>query len=639
MNDGLIGVRERTLARFAPPPTLTVSQFADRELVVATGPLAGARWRTDFAPYQRGIMDAFHEPGVEIVVVMGSAQWGKTSIAEKAVAYHIAQDPCPILVVEPTVTPMAEDFSKNRLAPMIEASPALRDKISEPRSVKDGTNTTLAKSFNGGFLAIGGANSAASLAARSIRLLVLDEVDRYPAELPGEGNPIEIAMKRTLTYRGRRRILMLSSPTLRGAPIDAWFQQGDRRRYHVPCPACEQLQVLQWANVKFTARDPETAQFACPFCGVLFGDRERIEILARGQWIPERPMRGGIASFHMWEGYSPFSSLAEMVGGFLRAHEARTAGDRSKIHTWINTTLGEPIDPDDGEGVESHVLLARREEYLARVGAEVRRVDVPAGACCLTLGIDVQDDRLEAVVVGWGPGEEAWIIDRHTLPGNTSLPEPWRQLDELLDAQYEHASGARVHALAACIDSAGHRTNEVYSYVERRAARKVFATIGRDGDRPIVSSPAPRKWGRNERPVPLYTIGVDTAKSLWMSRLKLSEKGPGFVHLPVLDLIDEEFCEQLTSERLVTRWTKGVPSTQWVKTRPRNEALDCAVLSLAALRLLNPRLDQMAAILAVTMATREGTDSPAPAPATNGIPRPTLPPRRVSHSTYLGGGR
>src|SRR6185295_470666 len=173
-------------AGYNPPPRLTVSEFADRELVVTSGPLAGTHWSTDWAPYQREIMDAFHEPGVEIVVVMGSAQWGKTSIALNLVAYHMVHDPCPILVVEPTVDPMAREFAKNRLDPLIAASPALRAVVSKKRA-KDSANTMLAKAFRGGSIAIGGANSAASLAARTIRVLILDEIDRYPAELTGEG--------------------------------------------------------------------------------------------------------------------------------------------------------------------------------------------------------------------------------------------------------------------------------------------------------------------------------------------------------------------------------------------------------------------------------------------------------------------
>jgi phage terminase large subunit GpA-like protein len=255
------------------------------------------------------------------------------------------------------------------------------------------------------------------------------------------------------------------------------------------------------------------------------------------------------------------------------------------MHTWQNTTLGEPVESEQGEGVEPHALLSRAEAYEA---------SVPGGACFLTMGVDTQDDRLEALVVGWGPGEESWLVDRQRLEGDTTQPGPWAALDELLARQYLHANGRRMPISATCLDTAGHRTTQAYDYVlkHRQAAlRKIFATIGRNGQRPIVSSPSPRTWGKGSRPVDLYTIGVDAAKSLIQTRLGLvapeAERpgGPGFVHLPDQDWVDDEFAAQLTSERLMTKYTKGIAVQVWKQIRPRNEMLDCAVLALAALRL------------------------------------------------------
>lgn len=622
--------------QWAPPPDLTVSEFCDAELIVTTGPLAGTHWQTDFAPYQRGPLDAFSEPGIEYVVVRSSAQVGKSSIAVAHVAYHIAHDPCPILIVEPTVDPMAKDFATNRLDPVIAASPILKDAVSKKRA-KDSTNTTLHKTFRGGALSIGGANSASSLAARSIRLLVLDEIDRYPPELPGEGSTINIALKRTAAYRGRRRILMLSTPTLKNAPIDAWFKRGDQRRFYVPCPGCQHFHALEWRNVRWTDADPGTARLHCPSCDHAIDDAERVSILNLGEWRAEapNPQNPAIASFHLWEAYSPFSSLREIVGSFLAARQAQKAGDRAEMHTWQNTTLGEPIEKEQGEGVEAHALMRRREAYAAAV---------PAGAALLTLGVDTQDDRLEGLVVAWGPGEESWLVDRIRITGDTSQPGPWSQLDEVLARTYQHESGQRLPVYATCIDTAGHRTREAYRYVLghlRLAQRRVWAIIGRAGQRPIVSSPSPRTWGENQRPVDLYTIGVDAAKSLIVARLGLDTAPtpaegapepaaptghsiPGFVHLPDVEWADEELAEQLTSERLVTRWSKGVPVQEWKQVRARNEMLDCSVYALAALRLARVDLSLMASRLAAVSA-----GDPAPVAA-----KPTA--RRVSRSGYLG---
>lgn len=585
-------VFDRVWATWAPPPELRVSEFCDQELVVASGPYAGTRWQTDFAPYQRGILDAFSEPGVEYVVCRTSSQVGKTSIAVGELAFHIAHDPCPALVVEPTVEPMARDFAKNRLEPIIEASPILRRTVSKKRS-RDSSNTILAKSFRGGFLAIGGANSAASLAARSVRLLLLDEIDRYPPELPGEGSTIKIALKRTQAFRGRRRVMLLSTPTLKDAPIDSWFKRGDQRRYYVPCPDCGHMHPFEWRNVRWEEGDAATARLHCPACDYGIDEAERVSILDRNkgaEWRPEaRARRPNIVSFHLWEAYSPFSSLYEIVDSFLDARRAQKAGDAAEMHTWQNTTLAEPIEPQEGEGLEPHIVLQRAEPF---------EMAAPGPVAALTVGVDTQDDRLEALVIGWGPGEESWVVDRQRLPGDPEHAGVWALLDELLAKSYPHPSGRRLEILACCIDSAGHKTTKVYEWVRNKVgmARRVFATIGRTGQKPIVSAPSPRHWGTNPRPVDLYTIGVDAAKALIMGRLALQEQGPGYIHVPQADWADEDFAQQLTAERLVTRYSKGVPIQEWrlVKPGQRNEALDCFVLALAALRLSRVDLALMA---------------------------------------------
>lgn len=630
---GMDRILERVLSGFRPPPDLTVSQFADQELVVTSGPLAGTRWQTDFAPYQRGILDAVHEPGVQFIVVMGSSQWGKTACAVAVVAYHIAHDPCEILIVEPTVDPMAKDFAKNRLDPTIKASPALSAVVDRKRQ-RDASNTVLLKTFRGGYLALAGSNSAASLAARPVRVLVLDEVDRYEREQKKEGDTLSIAIKRTTTFRSRRRVLMLSSPTLVDGPIHSWFLQGDQRRYYVPCPSCGHMHPFEWKQVKWDHDDPRTARLKCPACEYGIGEAERVAVLSRGEWRGESIERSdpSVVSFHLWEAYSPLSSLADIVAGFLRARAAQKAGDHSVMHTWQNTTLGEPVEPDQGEGVEPVGLLLRRETYG---GAEV---DLPDGACCLTAGVDTQDDRLELVVVGWGKGEESWVVDRQTFPGDTSHPAPWLELDQALGHEYRHERGMRIGIRAAAIDSAGHRTDMVYHYAAMWAARRVYAIIGRDGQQAIVSSPSPRRYGQGERKVALYTVGVDSVKALLMSRLMVTDKGPGYVHLPVSEWCDAEFCAQLTSERLKTSFERGVKKQVWKKIRPRNEALDCYVYALAAFYQQQPdskrRLDWLNQLAAEIAAYGE---KPPPVPSTPAVKKPSwLGPRR---SSWLKGDR
>jgi phage terminase large subunit GpA-like protein len=463
-----------------------------------------------------------------------------------------------------------------------------------------------------------------------VKLLILDEIERFPIELEGEGATIEIALKRTLAYQPHRRVLLLSSPKLVGGPIHKWFQRGDQRHYYVPCVHCGAMDRIRWANVRWTDDDPATAHLVCTACGGQWGDADRLASLAKGEWLAEHPERADhrIVSFAMWEGYSPLSTLREIVRTFLAARQAQREGDRSLMHTWQNTTLGEPVEPDDGIGVEPHVLLLRREPYC-------QDVDAPEGVVAITMGVDLQDDRIEALVVGWGLGEESWLLDRQVLPGDPAQPSVWEMLDQILETEYRHALGVALPIHASAVDSGGHKTDFVYDYCRRQAARRVYAVKGVAGARPVVSSPSPRRGGVGERKVDLFLVGVDSAKALLMSRLALTEKGRGYIHIPVADWADEELAAQLTSERLVTRFTKGIPETFWKQMRARNEMLDAWIYSYWAMRRLRPPLEQWSARIAEAAAARRAFDTaaagnqpPAPAPVeTAGDPADPSPPR------------
>ncbi len=604
-----MNLAQRCLAAFEPPPELSVSEWADRERrLSAESSAEPGPWRTDRAAYQRGIMDTVRDPSVPMIVIQASAQCGKTEILINALGCHIDLDPCPIMLVQPTID-MALAFSKDRLGPMLRDTPVLRGKVSDERN-RDGTQTLLRKSFQGGHLTLAGANSPASLAQRPIRLIIADDVDRFPPVVGEEGDPLDLAIKRSTTY-WNRKIMIASTPTVKGiSRIEAWYALSDQRRYHVPCPRCGTYHVLQWINVRWQERDPKTAHLICPGCGGRIENHERAAMVQAGVWRPTAPFQG-VAGFHIWEVYSPWVNLTDLVAKFLEAHKR---GPES-LRVFINTSLGETWE-DEATKVEPTGLLAHAEAYPA---------PLPAGVFCLTAGVDTQDDRLEVLVMGWGLGEEAWVVDVRTLPGDPQRPEPWQMLDEILASPYQHENGARLPVLATCIDSAGHRTDHVYDYVRKRQHLRVFATVGRDGDRPIVSAPTQKKTGRNPRPVALYTVGVDMVKSLLMTRLGLAKPGPGFIHLPAGHPgVHEEFCKQLTAEKLVTKYVKGVPHREWVQTRPRNEALDTAVLALTAFKMLNPKLDQMAARL-------QGAGSaPHPArPAALAAPQPAIQqPRR-----------
>lgn len=517
-------------------------------------------------------MDAVSDPSIDTIVVMSSAQVGKTEILNNMAGFHITHDPAPILVLQPTLE-MAQTWSKDRLAPMLRDTPALRGKVKDPRSRKS-QNTLLHKTFPGGHITMAGSNSPASLASRPIRVVLCDEVDRYPVSAGTEGDPVNLARKRTTTF-WNRKIILASTPTVKGASrVELEFDQSDQRYFYVPCPHCNQTQRLVWSSVSWTKNEqgkglPRTAKYTCEHCAALWSEVERHLAVRRGAWIATQPSNGR-AGFHLSELYSPWSTLEGMVQAFIEAK-----GNPELLKTWVNTTLGETWE-EEGETVDGVGLYGRRETYPAQV---------PEKALLLTAGVDIQRDRIEMEVVAWGEGEESWNVDYLVLPGDTSRPEVWRDLDDCLQATYTHETGTELHITSACIDS-GDQTTTVYGFVKPRQGRRIFAIKGVSGPgRPVVKV-SRKKSGRKTRDVDLYQVGVDDAKGIIYARLGIEEPGPGYCHFNVER--DEEYFAQLTAEKLVVKHYRGFPRKEWVKSRQRNEALDCRVYAFAALKILNP---------------------------------------------------
>lgn len=554
-------LRKEGLRVLTPPPRLTISAWADenRRLSPESSAEPG-QFRTDRAPYQRGIMDAVTDPAVEKVVTMTSAQVGKTVILENIIGYYIAQDPAPMLVVFPTQE-MAQAFSKDRLAPMLRDSPVLRGKVQDPRA-RDSGNTMQHKQFEGGHITLVGSNSPTSLASRAIRIVLCDEVDRYPASAGTEGDPVNLAIKRAGTF-WNKKIVLTSTPTTKGlSRIEHAYEHSDQRRYWVPCPECDEYQVLVWSGVRWDEGKPETAMYCCEHCGSLIEERHKTRMLLAGQWRASAPFTG-TAGFHINELYSPWRHWSDVAADFLQAKH----GGTEMLKTWVNTSLGEPWE-DQGDAVEPTGLMSRLEDYD-------RDTIEPLA---ITAGCDIQKDRIEVSVVAWGAGEEAWLLEHAVLPGDTARPEVWADLHELIA---EHSPSA------VAVDS-GYNATAVYSFVERR--RFAFAVKGISGfDKPVVED-ARKRAGRlrNRRRVggsPVQLIGVDAAKVIIHSRLRIMQPGPGYIHFSEAAGCDDEYFAQLTAEKLVVKHRMGRASQEWVQQRPRNETLDAFVYALAALRL------------------------------------------------------
>lgn len=628
------------MALWAPPPTLTVSEWADRFRVLS--PEASAepgQWRTDRAEYQRGVMDALADPAVEVVVVMKSAQVGWTEIINNVVGYYMHQDPAPMLVVQPTVE-MGEAWSKDRLAPMLRDSPAISEIVAAPRA-RASANTLLHKGFPGGHLSIAGANSPASLASRPIRIVMFDEVDRYPASAGSEGDPISLGRKRTTTF-WNRKVLIGSTPTTAGVSrIEKAFEDSDQRHFFVPCPHCGEAQRLRWPQVKWTDGDPLSARYHCVACGAGWTDAERWAAVRKGEWVAEAPFTG-TAGFHLNELLSPFRRLAETVRDFL---DAKSRPDMLK--TWINTALGETWQ-EQGDAPDWQRLYERREP--------LERGVVPAWASVVTAGVDNQsagDGRLEYAIWAWGEGMRSALVDAGVVLGDPSRAETWDALYAELSAELPRDGGGTMSIAKIGVDTGGSVTGAVYGHLRRLRDPRILPLKGEDGwnRTAMVSGPtlvdATESGRKIKRGLKLWRASVSMLKAELYRRLWLAHGADGvrpraWVHLP--DWMEAEQVQQLVAEQLVTvKDKRGYSRQEWRVLRARNEQIDMAVYARAALHVMGAdRLgDRFWAARAESVIDDAAPPPPIPQPAPAAVDRvqEAAPARAPSRSGWRGSDR
>lgn len=554
-------------AGLAPEPQLAVSEWADRYRMLPSTSAEPGRWRTSRTPYLRDVMDALSTGARwERVALMKGAQLGGTEAGLNWIGYIVANAPGLALLVQPSLD-MVRRNTRTRIDPMIEATPELRERIAPARS-RDSANTIASKAFPGGSLIMTGANSAAGLRSTPARYLFLDEVDGFPPDADGEGDPVDLAVRRTATFRGKRKILMVSTPTLKGASrIEAAYDESDQRRFFVPCPSCGAFQTLEWSRIKWPAGERHKAYAACEANGCVIEERQKPGMLAAGEWRATARGDGQTAGFHLSSLYSPWQTWAEIA---LDHEKARR--DPARLQVWVNTSLGETWEDRGGERIEPDALLGRREPFGQAL---------PEGVAILTAGVDVQGDRLEVQIVGWGADEESWILEHRQIWGDPSGPAIWNDLDALLLGTREHArETAPLPIHATCIDSGGHHTAAAYRFASARLRRRVWAIKGRGGE---GVKPWPRRASAGKGGAPVFLVGVDALKDTLAARLVISEPGPACVHFSAE--LDPAWFSQLTAEMVRTRFVNGRPVRSWVPVRPgvRNEALDCAVYAQAAL--------------------------------------------------------
>lgn len=567
-----------------PPRSDTVSEWADRNRYLTTDDSAEpGRWRTARAPFQRGIQDAFTDPDCEYLVLVKSAQIGWTQMLGNMVGRAMQLDPGPMLMVQPTVE-MARAWSTERFDAMLDSSPALRGLISEAKS-RDGTNNTLHKQFPGGHISMVGANSAAGLRSRPIRYLLLDEVSAYPAQAGKEGDPVALAVARTKNFRGIRKVVAGSTPTVEGlCRVSAMFAMTDQRKFHVPCPDCGHMQVLMPGGLQWAKDDPAAARYMCEACAVLIDHARKAWMLANGEWRGTAQGQRGHVGFWLNELYSPWSTWGEFAERWVQAKRLPET-----LQTFINEAMAELWDEGGGVKVEASDLEARAESYTVAA----------AEALVVTIAVDVQDDRLECYAKAWGLDREGWGLDHKVIWGDPAAKETWAELTEWRRSEWQTEDDRSLRASICVIDSGGHHTQDVYRYAKRHQRERVYAIKGVGGVAPVVGRPSKG----NRYRVPLFPVGVNAAKSKLYKRLQIEEPGPGFQHYGAG--FDGEWFEQLTSERMVKRRFRGVTVIEWVKRRDRNEAWDLEVYQIAAYEILNPNLDARAE----RVAARSG-DSP-----------------------------
>ena len=563
---------KRLVRIIAPPPKLTVSQWADENRVLSKESSAEhGKWNTDRAPYQREIMDSINDPNYEEIVVMSSAQVGKSEIINNIIGYHIDYDPAPMLLMQPTLE-MAEAYSKDRIAAMIRDTPSLSKKVNSPKA-KDGNNTLLQKKFAGGHLTLVGANSPASLASRPVRIVLADEVDRFPSSAGTEGDPLSLAHKRTKTFWNRKKI-SVSTPTIKGASrIEAEYEESTKEQWSVSCPSCGMFQPYAWSQIRF-----EPVGMECVHCKMHHTEYEWKE--RPGKWIAQNP-GASKRGFHLNALASPWEKWEKIIEEFK---EAKRKGTET-LKTWVNTTLGESWEEKTNDQ-DHEKLISRRIRY---------ECDVPKEVLVLTAGVDVQDDRLEVEVVGWGINDVSYGINYKIFYGDPGQEAVWNQMDAFLMNDFIRNDGVTLNISATCVDSGGHYTNEVYDFCKAREHRRIFAIKGRGGAG-VAYIDKPNKVGRQS--VHLFTIGVNEGKDIIYSRLKNEfEDKPGYCYFPVEAEkgYDEAYFIGLTSERKVTRFVGGAPKIDWVKrtSNIRNEPLDLRNYALAAFRILNPDMNYL----------------------------------------------
>lgn len=598
MTTGELG--RKIIGLFSPPGEESVSEWADRHrIIVGKGNPEPGQWHTDRAPYQKEIMDSFSQRGVHDIVVMSCAQIGKTDMLINMMGRMIDLSPGPSLLVLPSEDD-TDAFSKERLAPTIEAMPCLRNKV------YGGNGSTIRyKSFPGGFISMTGAMSPGGLKSRPIQYLFMDEVDGYPPSAGVEGDPVNLARKRTQNFTFAKRVYT-STPTLKATSrIYREFLRGTREEWEIECKGCGVYSAIVFDDIRFEKQvtaDNGTgkeytvtdAVWRCPKCQT---DMTEYEVRrAPARWAARNPQafEKGVRSFHINAFMSPWADWKAECKKFLDGKD-----DPETLKTFYNLELGLPYEHKESTAIPE-IMHMRRERYQA---------EVPNGVLVITIGIDTQDNRLEYEVKGWGRGEESWGIQYGVIPGRADEEATWEQVDALLDREWRMENGKAIRAAVTFMDAGGHFFDAVVEHCSRRRMKRIYPIRGDNKDSgPLVHHTKSTKKGLN-----LFILNVFVGKRAILYNAGIQEPGPRYMHYPDDEDAgyDEAYFRGLISEQVRPVKRRGTYVEEWVKVYERNEPLDCCNYARCAFKGFKIDLDTFERRLYGENRTRDTGQKPA----------------------------
>jgi phage terminase large subunit GpA-like protein len=582
-----------------PKEKLSRSDWAERHFQVTKGSSTG-RWKT--RPYQREILDAWDDPRIWRTSIMKSSRVGATTLLNIDECFSIHWERCDTCTVQPT-TGDAEKYSRDTFDDLIENVDVLRQLFSKCKH-RDGTNSILEKYINGASLKFIGANSPNGFRRVTYRIVRADETSAYKAGGAGkEGDQIELLLNRTIDYHDRL-FIDCSTPTIEGFDrIEDAFKLGDQRHRYLPCPHCGWYQTLSAAAFTpgadkskpggfwWEPGKPTSVVYICERCDKPIQHSQKFEMDLHGEWRPSAPPNidpngREHRSYHIWAGisYQANASWANIV-----AEHEKNQNQPEKVQVFINTWLGLPYREDASTRLAAEGLMSRRGNYASG--------EVPDGVLMICIGVDMQDDRAEVFVWGFGPGNspdqataepERWLIKHDVISCRYDTAEVYKQLDTYLFDSYSLSNGYGLKPAVMAVDSGdGEHSSYVYEYANNRANQGVIATKGMDQiGKPAINNGKRTQYDYKGRPSKtsalVFQVGTDLVKTILMAQLKHGlTSGAGAIHFP--RDTSKEFFEQLVSERRHHKIENGQPKATWVrKPGIKAEALDGTVYAYAA---------------------------------------------------------